>query len=264
MKKDVETRTREFYDTTGWATNQEGKTGEDHLFRDFVESSHDYRQKVVQKIPAYFDEVKGRDLLIVGGGDLPQSHVLAAKKFQQVICVDISWRALKASERKLQQKGKYYKASMLDIPLPDRSVDAVLCAHVLYHIDKRYQEKAIRELIRVTRPNGRIVVLYTNPNAPLMIVQRFLKLIGINKLLGKALLYKYEYPLSWWSGFNDTCTIRILPLDVMSANQERVLIPGNRIGKKFYDWVSKFEERNPDLATRLWSYITAILDKSGQ
>ncbi len=42
------------------------------------------------------------------------------------------------------------------IPLPDRSVDWVWCSDVLHHIVET--EKALRELCRVVRPGGRIIV----------------------------------------------------------------------------------------------------------
>lgn len=42
------------------------------------------------------------------------------------------------------------------IPLPDRSVDWVWCGDVLHHIVDT--EKALRELCRVVRPSGRIIV----------------------------------------------------------------------------------------------------------
>jgi ubiquinone/menaquinone biosynthesis C-methylase UbiE len=45
---------------------------------------------------------------------------------------------------------------------PEDHFDAAYCAHVIYHIDGDHQDKAIRELIRVTKPGGRIVVIYSN------------------------------------------------------------------------------------------------------
>ena len=58
-----------------------------------------------------------------------------AAQFNPVIYVDISWRALALNEEKLGAKGQYHLGSILEIPLADASVDAALCAHVLYHVD---------------------------------------------------------------------------------------------------------------------------------
>ena len=260
FERDVESQVRKFYDAEGWVTGKDNKTQEDRYFRDFSKSRGTYNERINRRTASHFDGLNGI-LLIAGSGDLPESHMLAAEKFEKVICVDISWRALEINKRKLGPKGEYQEISILDIPLRDQSVDAVLCAHVLYHIDRKNQEKAVRELIRVTKPQGRIVILYLNPNAPLNLIQRFLKFFWINKILGKAKLYIYSYSLSWWLQFGDLCTVRILPHDVMSTNQMRVLMPGNALGKRFFNWAAQFEDRNPKLAIRLWSYPTIVLEK---
>ena len=139
--KEVENRVRKFYDTEGWVIDEEGKTAEDRYFRDLDESRRAYDEKIRRRTVAHFDGLKGT-LLIAGCGDLPKSHILAAEKFAQVICVDVSSRALEISKSKLGPKGEYHRASILSLPFPDNSVNAVLCAHVLYHIDKDNQRKA--------------------------------------------------------------------------------------------------------------------------
>jgi ubiquinone/menaquinone biosynthesis C-methylase UbiE len=70
-----------------------------------------------------------------------------------------------SAKAKLGPTGEFVLGSILDLPLPDNHVDAVYCAHVIYHIDAAFQEKAVRELIRVTKPGGRVVIIYANPNS---------------------------------------------------------------------------------------------------
>ena len=258
--KDVENRVREFYDREGWVVDEGGRSGEDHYFRDLGESRWSYDRQKIRKTVAQFDELSGT-LVIAGGGDLPRSHVLVAEKFSKVICVDISWRALKISKSKLGAKGEYHRASILDLPLVDGSVDAVLCAHVLYHIDRENQRRAVRELIRITRPGGRVVIVYCNPRAPLMVVQRGLRAAWINRALGKEKLYFHGHPLSWWSQFDDQSTVHIRPCDVMSTNQARALLPTEGLRKRFFRWAAQFEDDHPRVATTLWSFPTILLDK---
>ena len=258
--KDIEAQVRKFYDSEGWVLDEEGRTGEDRYFRALIESRSAYDKKIRQKTVAYFDGLRGT-LLIVGGGDLPQSHLLAAEKFARVICVDISWRALEISKSKLGAKGDYRQASVLALPLQDKSVDAVLCAHVLYHIDKKNQEKAVKELIRVSKPRGRMVILYRNPNAPLNLLQRFLQCLRINKILKKDKLYVYSYPQSWWLQFGGLCRVQILPCDVMSPNQAHVFLPSKVLRQRLFSWAAQFEEQHAHVAARLWSYSRIILDK---
>ena len=262
MCQSVEEKVKQFYDSEGWVVDENGKTKEDYYFRDYGENHNSYKRNVGLKIEnSYFRSVDKNSLLIAGCGDLPESHLSLAKQFKDVTCADISWRALDIARKKLDDKGDFRNESIMQLSLPENSFSAVLCAHVLYHIDKKNQEKAVRELIRVTRSSGRIVFLYSNPNAPLMLIQRFLKLLRINKLLKKDKLYLFNHPLSWWMKFSDSCDIQFLPLEIVGTNQARALIPDKRFGKLFYPWAMNFEKKHPRSATRLWSFIAVILDK---
>lgn len=259
----VENKVRTFYDCEGWVTDSSGRPTEDVLFRNVRGGRGDYDEKVGIK-PRQLLAGRSGTLLIVGGGDLPGSHMDAAQDFQKVVCLDISHRALELSKNKLRDKGEYHKASVLDIPIPDKSVDAVLCAHMLYHVDRFNQETAVNEMIRVTKPGGRILIIYSNPQAPLMLIQRLLKVLRINKLLGKAKLYVYNYPAQWWGKFRGRCMVTILPNDAISANQVKVLFPTGGLRKRFFRWASEFEDNHPECAARLWSYVTVVLDRSGR
>ena len=55
-------------------------------------------------------------------------------------------------------------ASLLDIPLPDASADAVLCTQVLEHIAEH--ERAAAELSRVLKPGGAGLITVPHPPEP--------------------------------------------------------------------------------------------------
>ena len=160
---DIEKSTRDFYDKYGWVV-ADGKSGEERSFRLFSPPYFPYHRRVNERVLACFDGRSGK-VLIAGGGDLPETHTEIARRFAKVCCVDISWRALEIAKAKLGPTGEFVLGSILDLPLPDNHVDAVYCAHVIYHIDAAFQEKAVRELIRVTKPGGRVVIIYANPNS---------------------------------------------------------------------------------------------------
>ena len=259
VERDVESRIREFYDSEGWVRGDDGKTQEDRFFRSFGRGRAGYNARVRRRTVSQFEGRNGV-LLIAGGGDLPESHIQVAAQFNAVVCVDISWRALALNEEKLGAKGQYHLGSILEIPLADASVDAALCAHVLYHVDARDQERAVRELIRVTRPGGRVVILYMNPRAPLNLTQSILKRLSFNRMGRKADLYKYVYPLSWWRRFENVATVRLLPSDVMSTAQSQALRLDNAIGTRFFEWAARFEDAAPRVALKLWGYPVIVLD----
>ncbi len=261
MNKDVEKHVRKFYDEEGWVADESNTVAETTLFRDVGGGREIYDEKIKANLLKLLEKHEGR-LMIVGSGDLPESHLQATLHFNKVDCIDISQRALDICKQKLGDKGTYHLASILEAPLPDNSVDVVLCAHVLYHIDRSNQQRAVEEMIRITRPGGRIVIIYLNPNAPLMLIQRALKLFRINKLLGKNKLYVYSYPIKWWSQFEGDCKINVSGYDAISTNQARSLLPSNSMRSKFFKWASRLEDRHPSLAARLWSYVIVELNKS--
>jgi len=45
-----------------------------------------------------------------------------------------------------------------DLPVPDASFDAVTCTLAMHHVPARQRAAAFREMYRVTRPGGRLLV----------------------------------------------------------------------------------------------------------
>jgi SAM-dependent methyltransferase len=214
---------------------------------------------------------------MAGGGDLPESHVTIANKFSETTCLDISKIAIDIARGKLENTGEFILGSILDIPKPQDHFDATYCAHVIYHIERDHQAKAIRELIRVTKPGGRIVVIYNNGQSlPSWIVKLKNKLPLLRKLQrkkpynrssntegGPPPLYFFVHPLSWWAQFGDECGVEIKPWDVMSNWQEKNILINDMIASLGYRICSWFENRYPNNAARWWSYQLVVLTKKG-
>ena len=55
------------------------------------------------------------------------------------------------------------RADVADLPWPDGSFDRILMGDVIEHLDPEHGERAVRELRRVLRPGGRLLV-HTAPN----------------------------------------------------------------------------------------------------
>jgi ubiquinone/menaquinone biosynthesis C-methylase UbiE len=171
---------QDFYDNYGWV-RKEGRSGEDAMFRDFSSPYNRYHSGVNARTIECFADLNGK-LLLAGGGDLPDTHVTIANKFLETTCLDISKVAIDIARSKLENRGKFVVGSILDIPESKDYFDAVYCAHVIFHIEKDHQEKAVRELIRVTKPSGRIVIIYSNPDS---LPRRIVKFKGKLPLLRK-------------------------------------------------------------------------------
>ncbi len=271
---DVEAGVRDFYDNYGWLEGAGEPSGEDTLFRDFSPAYYPYHDDVNARTAACFDGRDGK-LLMAGGGDLPETHVAIAERFDEPTFLDISEKALEIARQKVG-RGEYVCGSILDIPKDDLFFDAVYCAHVIYHIDENLQSQAIRELIRVTRPGGRIVVLYRNPHSlPARILRKRLvtpSLRKLRKLIGRPTkreaaapdrprLYFSAHPLEWWKQFEDECSLNLIPWDVMSNQQEELIFMNNWFATVGYRVCSWFENAFPAKAVQWWSYPVIELTK---
>ncbi|MEM1049998.1 MAG: class I SAM-dependent methyltransferase [Pseudomonadota bacterium] len=268
----VETSVREFYDTYGWV-EVDGASGEDRSFRVFRPAYESYHRAVERRTQAVFQPF-GDSLLIAGCGDMPDSHVRLARNYPEIACADISARALDRAREKLGPPAELLEASILELPVAENRFDAVFCAHVIYHIDIDLQEKAIAELIRVTKPGGRVVVIASNPQSPFRYVAavalRLQKMVGGSAssknpspeaASDKPALYFARHPLKWWRRFEDRCDVEMQPWDAIGSLEEQAMLPGDRLASGFYRFAAWFERTAPGLAARFWQYPIVILTK---
>jgi len=270
MNKEEE-KVRNFYDRYGW-TKTGAAFGEDVLFRDFSAPYYPYHELVNARTLECFAGLTGR-LLIAGGGDLPETHVTLAGQFEHTTCLDISRVAIQIAHEKLAGRGDFVLASILEIPRPDEYFDAVYCAHVIYHVEKDLQARAVRELIRVTKPGGRLILIYFNRDSlpsriaaakermPLLSRLRRKKPHRLEATQERPPLYFHAHPLSWWNGFEDACHVEIKPWDVMGNAQEESLLVTDRVAALGYRVCSWFENKYPQTAARWWSYPLVVLTK---
>ncbi len=273
---DVEKSVQSFYDTFGWVETA-GVSGEDALFRKFSPPYYRYHDGVNDRTLKCFSALGG-NLLMAGGGDLPETHVAIAKMFSTTTFLDISDRALAIAKKKVNSQAEYVRGSLVDIPKPEHYFDAAYCAHVIYHIDKDLQETAVRELIRVTRPGGRVVIIYANPAClPQRLIHRRDRLLRLihkatrvmqrskrtNTVAGQnePPLYYFAHPLAWWARFARECDLAIIPWDVLSNWEEEQLFMFQPMALWGYRFCSWFENKYPQTAARWWHYPIIQLTK---
>ena len=258
MSNTTEDSVRQFYDEYGWA-----RGGEDELFREFRPAYKPYHEGTIARTRACFGSCAGR-LLIVGCGDMPRSHVELGEQFAETICFDISRVALDIAAQRLP-KAKTRLGSICEAPFPDATFDAVFASHIIYHIDASLQEQAVREMIRVVKPGGRVVVLYSNPKSPIRyaagIVHRLRKLFAPKAAVKESGLYFSPHTLGWWKRFSDSCDVSMKPWDVIGSYEERTLIPADRLAPLFYSMARVTEKMLPKLAVRIWQYPIIVLGR---
>jgi SAM-dependent methyltransferase len=105
----------------------------------------------------------GQRLLDAGSGAGDVARWLAAEMGPagEVIALDYSAATIAAAVQRHDGSNVSYRTGDVGaLDLPDASVDGVWCERVLQHVDDA--DQAIAELIRVTRPGGRICLIDTD------------------------------------------------------------------------------------------------------
>lgn len=98
---------------------------------------------------------------------------------------DIEYYGLDTSKEmlgELKKRAKYIKGKKIfvktgdatKIPFKKNSFDIVYSFHLLWHIEKKEQEKVIKEMLRVTKPKGFIIFDVLNKNFLWEKIKRFL------------------------------------------------------------------------------------------
>lgn len=86
--------------------------------------------------------------------------ISAAKRASEVLCTDCSEKMLAAAKRKAKALGigniRFEKSSIFEIDAPDEIYDVTIAGNVLHLLYD--PERAARELARVTKRGGRILV----------------------------------------------------------------------------------------------------------
>jgi len=81
-----------------------------------------------------------------------------AKRCKSLIATDFSAKMLKRARKKYGKYGnvRFAQADILHLDYPDGCFDAVVAANVIHLLDEPLS--ALRELVRVCRPGGRIII----------------------------------------------------------------------------------------------------------
>jgi SAM-dependent methyltransferase len=119
--------------------------------------------RVRETAMAMLDPSPGGRLLDAGSGGGDVARGLAAKvgPTGEVIALDYSAAMTAAAiERHDGSNVRYTTGNVTALELPSDSVDGVWCERVLQHVDDA--DGAIAELIRVTRPGGRVCLIDTD------------------------------------------------------------------------------------------------------
>jgi len=138
-------------------------------FTRIAETMRDSGESVVRSLGI----TKGMKVLDVGGGD-GTTAIPEAKLGADVLCVDISSPLVAAGNKRAQQIGltnvRFQEGDACDLAgVPDKSFDLVVSIFGAMFAPKPFD--VAKEMVRVTRPGGRIVMGNWIPNDPTLVAQ---------------------------------------------------------------------------------------------
>ncbi|CAN5806715.1 hypothetical protein BH23CHL2_BH23CHL2_19020 [soil metagenome] len=86
-----------------------------------------------------------------------------------IVGIDLSETMIDQARARARESGlpvEFLQGSAYDLPFPDDSFDACRCERVLQHLDEPLE--AIREMARVVRPGGRVLLIDTDSGAEMV------------------------------------------------------------------------------------------------
>jgi ubiquinone/menaquinone biosynthesis C-methylase UbiE len=124
------------------------------------------RSRVYRRIVSLSGVRPGDSVLDVGssGGYLARKLATAAGPAGHVTGVDPSEAAIAYAQRRAPRAMTFTVGVAQDLGLPDSSFDVVTCTLALHHVPARKRETALREMYRVTKPGGRLLVADFDPS----------------------------------------------------------------------------------------------------
>jgi len=265
-----------FYDDFGWVKTEAGTFNDTAQFTDTRPLAQNYQRYCNARIGR--ELAGGRYLLDVASGAIPHPEYLEFSRLYDVrICVDFSVRALHEARRKLGEAGLYILGDITRLPLAAGAIDSVISLHTVYHVPRAEQSAAIDELVRVTRPGGRVVVVYVWASSLLMNV-----IFGLRGVLGRIRrslrakapaapapapaanppIYFSPQDHAWFE--RDLARRHAARLKVWSAVSmlfQARFFTDDRLGRLSMKLIERLEDWFPRLAGRYGQYPMFIIDK---
>lgn len=125
---------------------------------------YDFLDEYFEK--ARYKKVREKTLLILKGEILDAGcgtgrNLPYYSKSTRVLAVDNSEKMLQSARQRANKKSniKIEKMDLTQLALPDNSFDVVVATFVLCTMPQKIEELALKELVRVVKPNGKLYFL---------------------------------------------------------------------------------------------------------
>ena len=128
--------------------------------------------------------------------------------------------------------------------------------HKIYNINKNLQEKTVRKLLKITKKNKPVIIVYSNPR-PLI---KKIYSIFIKTKKNRS-LYFYCHPLKWWKRFENMSTVEFYCWRSFSSKHQRIIFPNNKFGEIMFKLFFYLENKFNKFFSKHFQYPIIILKK---
>ena len=115
------------------------------------------------QIMSEYTDVKPNDIILDTGGNTGKITEAYSKNCKEVIVLEPK-RSIVEYGRSHRPNIKFIEGGAENIPLPDNYFDKVVASASFHHFSD--QDKALEEMKRVLKPDGKIIILEIDPNTP--------------------------------------------------------------------------------------------------
>ncbi len=291
---DAKLTVKQFYAEFGWSKDAAGRYTDTKLYGDHRRVMRWYHRLTNRRVLKHIAP-RGRYFLDAGSGPVPHAEYLEySRGFEKRVCVDFSWAALKEARAKLGDHGWVVQADITKLPFRDDAFDAVVAAHILYHVPQEEQMDAMREMHRTAARGRSCVILYTQATTLFTRWSRALssenlsarvpgyyRLFGSRRAklnadsdndenpgseptapAGKPPLYVHAYPYHWFRNhLPASWRVKVRPWRVIDKAFSNRFVPNNIVGDLVVRCVACLEAILPRVALRIGRYPMIIIRK---
>ncbi len=162
----------------------------------------------------------------------------------------------------------FFETDAVALPFDDDRFETVYSAHMLYHIaDSAAQAAAIREMMRVLKPGGSLILSIANPR-PVLFPARFITRVvadtpGLNtlarKLKGPSPIPYKPMRLSWYKRqISGLTQIEMVSGGIASTKFNQSVSELSGVGKSLWSLFDALDRKAPELAARLGNYAVIM------
>jgi len=270
----------EYYKTAGWTTGKNGHFIDTLVNENLQSAAVSYNSRTRRRVLSELLEQPGNRferLLDCASGPVQYpEYVEYSSRYKARYCVDFSPEALKHAQLNLSAAGQnnceFICNDFLVQPFEENFFDSAVSLHTLYHVNKKQQEEFVSKLISCVKPNGKIIVVYSNPySLRICIAAPYSYLINIASFVKKKLFgnkksgnqfYFGRHSIGWWKRFQKKGDVVIKPYRFFAPQLEKLLIPDSRFGCSIYDFLFSLESKT--ISKYFCDYYMVVITKNAK